>query len=216
MTWPPAGIDWYYSDGSVAIAHGDCREILPLLPTVDLMLTDPPYGVGIEYASYDDTEENWFRLMSDILPLIKSVATMSILPCCRIKALPWIYQNYPPDWLICWYKGSPGHHAFVGFNDWEPMLVYGKNPGVQMHDYFSVINNEVMGKNGHPCPKPLRWATWLIERACPELGIILDPFCGSGTTLRAAKDLGRKAIGIELEEKYCEIAANRCRQEVLF
>ena len=101
----------------------------------------------------------------------------------------------------------------VGFNDWEPLLVYGKTDGLQMHDFFFAQPDPFA--NGHPCPKPIRWATWLIERATKQSHVILDPFAGSGTTLRAAKDLGRKAIGIEIEERYCEIAAKRMAQAVL-
>ena len=70
-------------------------------------------------------------------------------------------------------------------------------------------------RNGHPTQKPLELIKWAIEQAPPECMTILDPFMGSGTTLRAAKDLGRKCIGIEIEEKYCEIAAKRLAQEVL-
>ena len=67
----------------------------------------------------------------------------------------------------------------------------------------------------HPAQKPEDLMRWCILQAGDEYQTILDPFCGSGTTLRAAKDLGRKAIGIEIEEKYCEIAANRMSQEVM-
>jgi len=70
--------------------------------------------------------------------------------------------------------------------------------------------------NGHPCPFPVQIPQRLIASSCHPDGVVLDPFMGSGTTLRAAKDLGRNAIGIEIEEKYCEIAAERLRQGVLF
>jgi site-specific DNA-methyltransferase (adenine-specific) len=78
-----------------------------------------------------------------------------------------------------------------------------------------MTSGEAAEKNGHPCPKPIGQWKWLVNRATVVGDSILDPFMGSGTTLRAAKDLGRKAIGIEIEERYCEIAANRLRQEVL-
>lgn len=196
----------------ITIYHGDCREILPQLEPVDLVLTDPPYGVGFQYASHDDSLAAWKCLMADLVGWARTHATMAILPSCQIKQLPWIYATLPPDWLICWYKGSPGHVAYIGFNDWEPLLVYGKTAGLQMHDYFYA---QPEAPNGHPCSKPLRWATHLISRATEEPATVLDPFMGSGTTLRAAKDLGRRAIGIEIEERYCEIAAKRLAQEVL-
>ena len=80
----------------------------------------------------------------------------------------------------------------------------------------SVIqSNAVSERNGHPCPKPVEWMLWLVKWVSLEDETILDPFMGSGTTLVAAKQLGRRAIGIEIEERYCEIAANRLRQEVL-
>jgi site-specific DNA-methyltransferase (adenine-specific) len=204
----------YYQDDWVTIYHGDCLEIIPQLDKVDLVLTDPPYGVNLEYESYDDTPENWFGLMAAAIPLMRSAAKMVIFPICQIKRMGWYYENHPPDWIICWHKGSPGHRSYIGFNDWEPLVVYGKT-NQQMHDYFSAPNNEKMGGYGHPCPKPTKWAKWLISRATNENDIILDCFAGSGTVLKAAKELGRKSIGIELEEKYCEIAANRCRQEMI-
>jgi DNA modification methylase len=104
--------------------------------------------------------------------------------------------------------------SYIGFNDWEPLLVYGKPKGLAMHDYMSIPNTERMGGNGHPCPKPEKWATWLIKRATKPGDLVIDPFMGSGTTLRAAKDLNRRAIGIDLSPKYCEIAKRRMSQGV--
>lgn len=196
----------------IELICGDCLEEMKKMPnkSIDLIVTDPPYGIGLEYDIYQDTEDNWFKLFDKLVPEMKRVSKMSILPCCRIKALPYIYQTAPPDWLICWYKGSPGHRSFIGFNDWEPLLVYGKNKGVVMHDYFQQGNNETMGNYGHPCPKSVKWARWLIERACPDKqGIVLDPFMGSGTTGVACKELGRDFIGIEISSEYCEIARRR-------
>ena len=204
----------YYEDtqAGIVIYHGDCREILPQLPKVDLVLTDPPYGVGLEYATYQDTESNWYELMDSIIPLCRNASHMVIMPSCQIKRLGWIYKNHPPDWLICWYKGNVGCAGFVGFNDWEPLLVYGKN-NTNMHDYFYTSPEPLT--NGHPCQKPIRWATWLMDRATAYGDWCVDPFMGSGTTLVAAKILGRKAIGIEIEEKYCEIAVKRLSQSVM-
>jgi len=194
---------------------GDCLDILPTIPdnSVDLVLTDPPYGIGLEYDIYKDTEENWFRMFDKLIPQLKRISSMTIMPSCRIKALPYIYKVAPPDWLICWYKGSTGHRSYIGFNDWEPLLVYGKNKGVQMHDYFQQQNIEKMGNHGHPCPKSLKWARWLIGRACPKKNsVILDPFMGSGTIGVVAKELGHSFIGIDLSEKYVKIAEQRINQ----
>lgn len=206
----------YYSQDGIVIYHADCREVLPTLPHADLALTDPPYGVGLSYASYDDSEANWFDLLDTAIPIIRAQADMVILPSCQIRRLWWFYEKHRPDWLIAWHKGSPGHVSAIGFNDWEPLIVYGRTSGLSMHDFLSVNNDEPKGSYGHPCPKPLRWSKWLARRACPIGGLIVDPFMGSGTTLRAAMDLGLRAIGIEIEEKYCEIAAERLRQRSLF
>lgn len=114
-----------------------------------------------------------------------------------------------PDWLIAWYKGSPGHSAHIGFNDWEPHLVYGKPPH-QIHDHFQTpLNIEV---SGHPCPKPLSYSMWLIKRAADHGSLVCDPFMGSGTTGVACAKLGRKFIGIEIEPKYFDIACKRIEQ----
>ena len=147
--------------------------------SVDLVLTDPHYGIDLEYASYDDTEQNWFNLMDKFIPQALRISNMSIFPSCKIKRLGWFYANYQPDWIIAWYKGSVGHNSFVGFNDWEPHLVYGKTKTkLCMHDYFQTTSSPKMGSYGHPCPKPIEWASWLIYRATDENMVVLDPFAG--------------------------------------
>lgn len=192
----------------------DCLPAMKEFPDkyFDAIITDPPYGVGLEYNSYDDTEENWFKLMADFIPEATRISNMVIMPSCRINALTWIYQNFPPDWLIAWYKGSPGHAAFIGFNDWEPLLVYGKNKGIQMHDHFTLTNNVDMGSFGHPCPKPIKWFKWLMKRACPDGGKVMDPFIGSGSSRIAAFDLGFDFTGYELDKDYFDAGNKRFEQ----
>ena len=194
----------------ITLINGDCLEEMKKMPDkgVDLCLTDPPYGVDIKYGHYDDTLENWYALMKSIIPNIKRISKMVVMPSCQINRLEWWYKNFPPDWLMCWYKGSPGHSAYIGFNDWEPHLVWGKN-NTTMHDYIAVTNTEKMGNYRHPCPKPIKWAKWIISRSTEKDNIILDPFMGSGTTGVACKELGRKFIGIEIDENYYNIAKKR-------
>jgi DNA modification methylase len=193
------------------IYTADCIEFMRTLPdkSVDLVLTDPPYGIGIDYDTYSDTEDEWFKLMGKALPEIIRVSTMAILPSCKIARMKWIYDNFPPDWLIIWYKGSTGHRSFVGFNDYEPHLVYGKNKGVVMHDFFQTKPSPKKGTFNHPVPKPIEWADWIISRASKPGNLILDPFVGSGTTCVSAKNLGRNYIGVDISPSYCAIAEER-------
>jgi len=196
------------------VYQGDCIQGLKLLPdkSVDLILTDPPYGVNLGYDVYEDTEDNWFKLMKEFIPEAQRVAKMVIMPSCQIKRLKWIYDNFPPDWLICWYKGSTGTAGFLGFNDWEPLLVYGKVKH-GMHDYFKATPEPF--DNGHPCPKPKQWARWIIKRATDEGMIVCDPFAGSGSTLSACKELNRKWVGFEISPEYCKIIQKRLSQKVM-
>ena len=197
------------------VVNDDCINVMRDLPDgcMDLVLTDPPYGVNMNYDLYEDTEEAWYDLMRKVIPEMLHVGKMVIFPSCQIKRLKFFYDEFPPDWLICWYKGSVGSAGFVGFNDWEPHLVYGKN-NTRMHDYFKATPEPQ--DNGHPCQKPKAWAEWLITRATNNEGdTILDPFMGSGTSAVAAKQLKRNFIGIEISPAYCEIARQRLRQEIL-
>ena len=111
--------------------------------------------------------------------------------------------------------GAVGRNRW-GWSNLIHCLLYGTAPGLEKGAKPTAIAKTATAeKNGHPTVKPLPWISWAVGLGSRATDTILDPFMGSGTTLRAAKDLGRKAIGVELEEKYCEIAARRLSQEVL-
>ena len=195
--------------GDATLYLGDCLDILPEIGFVDAVVTDPPYGIGFIYENYDDNENNWYNLMDNIIPMLKSKSRFFVMPCCNQKRLKWWFVNHNPEWVIAWYKGSPGHLSMIGFNDWEAHLCWGKPPK-PMHDYFQTQCGFQI--KGHPCPKPIEWGLWLVKRSALYQQTILDPFMGSGTTGVASIDLGRKFIGIEREQKYFDIACKRIEQ----
>lgn len=200
----------YYDDGRVVIYHGDCRDILSALPRIDLALTDPPYGVGMEYGgSYVDDSADW------VLPVIEDLRERASI----VLVTPGLRNawDYPtPTWTLCWAKpGAQRRSDLGGFNEWEPVLMYGKRRIYNDFKRLPAWNNTTTDAGDHPCPKPLQLMRWLVDVGSDPNALVVDPFMGSGTTLRAAKDLGRRAIGIETQERYCEIAAKRCAQDVL-
>jgi site-specific DNA-methyltransferase (adenine-specific) len=203
----------YYDDGTVTIYHGDCQEVLPTIAPVDLALTDPPYGVDLAYGKHDDAGGGeYLAWVLGILDTMRGLAPVVMLTPGIRNA--W---NYPaPTWALCWGKpGSPRRSDLGGFNEWEPILMYGKRRIYNDFKRLPAWNNTTADAGDHPCPKPLQLMRWLVDAGCDGGGTVLDPFAGSGTTLRAAKDLGRRAVGIEIDERYCEIAAKRCAQDVL-
>lgn len=193
----------YYEESGITIYHGDCRWILPQLPKVDLVLTDPPYGIGfaaqpMKYQRLRGMKpEKWDNHR---IKIPKFDAKVIIIWGGNYFQLP-----ISRGWLS-WYKpDAPPSMGNVEFA-WTNQDMNSR----QICHSISATNAE---RVGHPTQKPLAVMLWCLTFA-PDAQTILDPFMGSGTTLRAAKDLGRNAIGIEIEEKYCEIAANRLRQEV--
>lgn len=214
-----------------AIIHGDSLDVLPRLGGgVNAVVTDPPYGVersaaGIRAATWRKATEydtdQWIDsqeyIATTVIPIIQMCR--SIAKCVAVSPGFRCLSLYPAADHIggFYYQGQSTVTAW-GAAWWQPVLYYGKDPktGMLQRDMFIGKSNKASDSNGHPCPKEFSSWCQLVERVTFEGDLILDPFCGSGTTLRAAKDLGRKAIGIEIEEKYCEIAAERLRQEVLF
>ena len=216
----------YYQDDRVTIYHGDCIELLRDFKDneFDLVVTDPPYGIektGSKKGDYDlieDNEESLIKLIDRSIDNILRVGEVCLLTPGHLNI-----KKYPqPSWILAWVYGTTNNSNKWGFTSWQPILAYGKDPYLKngLGRRMDIIkDSKVPEKNGHPCPKPISFVKKLIQRGHPEscgVANILDPFMGSGTTMRAAKEMGYKSVGIELSERYCEIAANRCRQEELF
>ena len=200
-----------WSIGTHRLLCGDCtkKEDMELVlggEKAGAVITDPPYGIGFSYDSHDDSLEKWFVLMNKVVPMLRAAAPFVVMPSCAILRMDWWYANHKPDWLLCWYKGSPGHLARVGFNDWEPHLVWGKPPK-QMHDYWQTPCG--FDVEGHPCPKPVEYATWLVENAAERSAIVYEPFLGSGTTMVACENLERRCYGVEISPNYCAVILER-------
>lgn len=203
----------YYEQDGIVIYHGDSLQLIPLLQ-VDVVITDPPYGVGIKYESYNDVLSHTTAMVLEFVKIATPVARCVAFSVGKWDTEKELYRILPPRWRMCWYKGAQSTASPIGFTDWESVFVYGDKIHNHAHDYF-YAQPEEMGAFGHPCPKPLQFARILISRLARPAEIICDPFMGSGTTLRAAKDIGHRAIGIEIEERYCEIAAKRLAQGAL-
>jgi DNA modification methylase len=192
----------YYQDDAVTIYHGDCREILPLV-TADVVVTDPPYGLGKRMSGGTwGTAEKYAEMWRwDVAPALELLLRLIAIG----DSIIWggHYFGLPPSrcWLI-WDKRNAVPTTADCEMAWtnldRPTKRFSAPVGV--HEF------------GHPTQKPIALMRWSLSFV--PTGVILDPFMGSGTTLRAAKDLNRRAIGIEIEERYCEIAAKRCAQEV--
>lgn len=204
----------YYQDETVTIYHGDCREVLPLLPKVDLVLTDPPYGIGKDGQKFS-TGKHGGRKAYDFMGWDAQRPSAEIFQLILKASLNQIIWggNYFADllpatsgWLV-WDKGqrinqSDGELAWTSFQG--ALRIWTMN------------RVELLTEGAaHPTQKPTKLIQLCVLHVEGQIkptlvNTILDPFMGSGTTLKAAKLLGKQAIGIEIEERYCEIAAKRC------
>ena len=212
----------YYKDSAVTIYHGDCREILPTLGTVDAVVTDPPYGIGADKGKHRESQDRsgFYRIAIrreyndswDTKP--DAALLLSVLRVANRQIL-WggnFFAHVLPEsscWLV-WNKCN----TMPSFGDCEIAWTNLNRNSIKMFTYSGNGLLAMETDRCHPTQKPLSLMAWCIG-FLPDSRTILDPFMGSGTTLRAAKDLGRKAIGIEIEERYAEIAAKRMIQEVL-
>jgi len=209
----------YYERDGITIFHGDCRDILPTLPPVDLVLTDPPYGMkwdgritrGPNGTGKEGPTRNYgATIVGDDTPF-----DPRLVMAMGWKVIIWGFHHFsdrlPCGSVLVWLKRyESGFGSFLSDADLAWMM-----GGCGVYCYRDLSLQGESDERLHPTQKPLPLMRWCIERAGDNVTTILDPFMGSGTTLRAAKDLGRRAIGIEIEEKYCEIAVKRLSQEVL-
>ena len=233
----------YYQDDRATIYNADCREVLPQLTDVGLVLTSPPYNLR-NGGSLDGTKKEWSQLAdgyssyTDDLPHEDYVAWQR-----DVLSLCWntladdgaiYYQHKPitrgnavrlplelvPDGMplrqiVVWDRGSGFNRNlthYVPSYEWV-LLLTKENFRITSRDVFDVWRIPPSKADGHPASFPVKLATRAI--ATTSAKTVLDPFMGSGTTLRAAKDCGRRSIGIEIDERYCDLAARLLSQEVL-
>lgn len=216
----------YYQDDHITLYHGDCLTEHTEWTTADILVTDPPYGMS--FQSNHRKAGRLARIEGDDTPEVrdKAVALWGQRPALVFGRWSVPAPTHEVQRLIWWKEGHPGMgdlripwgpaHEDIHLlgTGWDVIKTGQKRTG-------SVVTTRgVRGSShgaenayGHPTPKPVPLMESLIVR-CPP-GVIADPFAGSGATLIAARNLGRKAVGVELEEKYCEIIAHRLDQGVL-
>lgn len=207
----------YYEEDGITIYHGRAEEVVPMLPATDLILTDPPYGLGDKWqgGGGEHTKTSWRFDPSEARGWDQETVSFVIdLPHYARHSVIWGGNYYPLPPSRCWFlwdkkqndKWTTGQAEMAWTNLDRP---------VRMFRMSQVEAHTEMRTKEHPTQKPVSLIKWCIGMAPDDCQTILDPFMGSGTTLRAAKDMGRRAIGIEVNERYCEIAAKRLQQAVL-
>lgn len=212
----------YYEHGGITIYHADCREVLPTLAG-DVLMSDPVWPNcpdGLLAGSSRPREllaemfaaAHWIDRARQIVLVMRNDSDPRILS---------VVPDSIPLQQICWLQyAMPGYLGRVlGGN--ECAYVFGSPiPSAPGQRVIPSVSPKAQPSdrppNGHPCSRALPHFVWLMRWFTQAHEMVVDPFCGSGTTLDAAKNLGRRAIGIEIEERYCEIAAKRLSQEVLF
>jgi len=209
----------YYADDTVTLYHSDCRDVLPTLDPVDLVVTDPPYGIN--YVSNRTVGRGARPITNDGVRL--SIALQrSVIPLLRSNHVLWFtrWDVWPDVWaelgpwfplrgMLVWDKGDPG---MGDLKHWGPSYEliasagYGKTVGSRDQSVLRYPKSPAATRV-HPTEKPQALLRYLISKLAPAT--VLDPFAGGGSALLAAKAIGRKAIGVEIDERYCERIAQR-------
>jgi len=203
----------YYEGSGITIYHADCRQVLPFLPRFDLLLTDPPYGIGAGKMN------------------------LGMWRTSRMEKGDWD-KSTPPSWLMDAMIEAADKHIIWGGNYYglppsRQYLIWDKGAGFKGRDFAEceqawcswdgnakVYLRDPLASGDyrdkvHPTHKPAALMKWCLGLV-PDAKTVLDPFMGSGTTLVASKLEGRQAVGIEINEAYCESAAKRLSQGTLF
>jgi hypothetical protein len=214
----------YYEHAGIAIYHGDCRDILPSLPAIGLLLADPPYGIALKNNDTRLSAGRWRdnKIVGDDTDEIGEFLTQFAFD----RGLPTIlFANPMRPWSGAWRQylvwdkggavGGGGDTATCWKQTWE-LIQVSRTPQLSGGREEAVLRFPIRVDNMtlHPAQKPVSLLSYLISKVGSVADPIVDPTCGVGSTILAAKNLGRQAIGIEVEEKYCEIAAKRLSQEV--
>jgi site-specific DNA-methyltransferase (adenine-specific) len=221
----------YYEQDGITIYHGDCREVLPSLPSVRLVVTDPPYVFGIASTAQEGKAGGWGDLMNSSIWYESWLSEAKRLTA-NAQGAAWVFNSWrsfpvlaraaygvswPVESLMVWDKEWIGPGGQRGLRPSYELAALFVQPEFALKDrglpdiWRSKWSS--LKPNGHPAEKPIQLVAKIIRESGG--GLVLDPFMGSGTSIVAAKAEGHPAIGIEIEEKYCEIAAKRLSQGAL-
>ena len=199
---------------TITLRCGDALELMREMPdaSVDAVITDPPYNVGIDYGErvndnktdYVEWCDKWFAECNRVARAILFTPGIGNLK---------LWMNKDPRWIMAWVKNNSMKRITIGFNNWEPILLWGK-PRLNYYNDV-IIAPFIPMPDGHPVPKPQFLYDKLVCGFTNEGDTILDPFMGSGTTGVACVKLGRNFIGYEIHEPYFKIAERRIAEAQL-
>lgn len=222
----------YYERDGIVIFHGDSVELLEGMPagTVDAVVTDPPFKLSQEYGSSTDPDNlsgvaSIWPVSRELMRVTRSGAFAAVFYDNRI--LPFAISVFPKaGWkylrsLTLYRRWGQASNVYGWMSTSDPVLLFVK-PGAK-YEFYGECKHDVFVKEapesvnmGHPAQKPIGFVAQIAANVTPAGGTVLDPYMGSGTTLRAAKELGLRAIGIEKEEQYCEAVARELDTPKLF
>lgn len=214
----------YYADDVVTLYHGDCRELLPFLPDASIIATDPPYASAAATVTTGRGKQKWGGSWGD-MSLVSLLATTT-LDAARLAPehemywfadhlsyaalVPPLYRRYPVLQSIVWDRDVLGMGAY--YRRQTEFIIYCRTRDAAPFGSKSARDLLRMrpeyAERVHPAQKPIGLMVELLRHSGP--GLVLDPYAGAGTTLLAAAATGRQAIGVEIEERYCELIATRC------
>ncbi len=211
---------WQSDCGLATLWLADCREVISTIVkgAVDAVLTDPPYGLDKGRGTINRRGKaslvTWADTLGDVqkiyIPAFIKSLNLAGGRGCVTPGTPNCFKYPTPADMGGMYQPASVSCSRWGRATFQPVLFYGKDPRAGKHlDPTAIAWNQPAKKNGHPCPKPLGVARWLVSRVSLENEVVFDPFMGSGTTGVACIELGRKFWGIEVEPKYFEIAKRR-------
>jgi site-specific DNA-methyltransferase (adenine-specific) len=213
--------DAYYRDELVTLYHGDCREVLPTLDGVTAIVTDPPYGIGLQ-TNYGTRGRSAAACSNDYG--VGMIGDSGPFDPAHLLAYPRVVlfgANHYSDRLpksACWLvwdkldgltsRRDQADVELIWTNKCAPARLFS-------HRWMGMLKASERGsRRVHPTQKPVDLMRWVLLATTDERDVIADPYAGSGSTLLAARDLGRRSIGVEIDERYCEVIANRLSAQV--
>lgn len=204
--------------GDHRLLCGDCTkpdDVDRLGKSFDLCMTDPPYGADIQYDTHSDSQDALAGLIAGFFPIaIERCKTVALTP-----GINNLFAYPKPDWVLCWFYGAGTGRSPWGFTAWQPFPVWGKCPklatgeGCHPDGFQWMMNKDDMDTNReieHVCPKPPSvWMRFMERLSNKKTKTIYEPFCGSGTTVICAEQMGFKCYGIEISPAYCDVIVKR-------